>query len=146
MQDHITLRQGLEQFREAYENQLSHEKRGVSPEAQAFFRSHDIAHVLFGCDISLYGEGVVKIWTIFGTSLGFWRHLKEYQAASAFDLAKSFGLRHVVTNIFKLLFSIPTIIIRAKQMHKLWPWADFDAYLDKPIVEVRRTFNIKVLT
>ena len=145
METQETLRQGLEKFHKTYEEHLSHDKEGVSKEAQAFFLSHDIAHVLFGCDISLFGEGAVKIWTIFGTTLGFWRHITGYKAANAFRLAKTFTSTDVITNIFKFLLSIPKIIIRAKKMSKPWPWESFEPYLDMPISEIRKEFNIKVL-
>lgn len=145
MEDSTTLRQGLEKFHREYKNHLSHNKKGISSEAQAFFISHDIAHVLFGCDISLYGEGTVKIWTIFGTTLGFWKHINGYRSANALELSKSFTLFHVITNIFKFISTIPVIIIRAKRMHKPWPWREFEPYLDTPISEIRKEFNIKVL-
>lgn len=145
MEDDMTLRQGLELFHKQFKGHLSHNKKEMSIEAQTFFRSHDIAHVLFGCDISLYGEGAVKIWTIFGTSLGFWKHLSAYQDANALSLSKKFTLSDIVNNIFKLLFSIPIIIIRAKRMHKTWDWAGFEPYLDTPISEIRKEFNIKIL-
>jgi len=145
MEDSITLREGLEKFHKEYEKHLSHNKKDTSREAQAFFKSHDIAHILFGCDISLFGEGSVKIWTIFGTTLGFWKHITGYKAANAFQLSKSFTFRHVVANIFKFLISIPILIIRAKRMYKPWPWANFESHLDSPISEIRKEFNIKVL-
>lgn len=141
----ITLRQGLEEFYEEYDQHLSHAKEGVSPDAKRFFKSHDVAHVLFGCDISLFGEGSVKIWTIFGTTLGFWNHITGYNDANAFELSKHFGFMHVVRGIFKFLFSIPVLIIRAKRMSRLWPWSDFEPYLDTPISEIRKEFNIEVL-
>lgn len=141
----MTLRQGLEQFYQEYGSYLSHSKSNVSAEAQAFFKSHDIAHVLFGCDISLLGEGSVKIWTIFGTTLGFWKHIRGYQEANAFELSKEFGFRHVLRNIFRFLWSIPILIVRAKRMHKPWPWSGFEPYLDTPIHEIRKEFNIQVL-
>ena len=141
----ITLRQGLEKFYKEYKFHLSHNKEGITKEAKSFFKSHDIAHVLFGCDISLFGEGSVKIWTIFGTTLGFWNHIRGYKDANAFELSKSFSLFHIVGNIFKFLFSIPVIIIRAKSMHKPWPWSEFEPYLDTPIREIRKEFNIQVL-
>lgn len=146
MEDNETLRQALDHFHISYRDHLSHDKEGITSEAKAFFQSHDIAHVLFGCDISLYGEGSVKIWTIFGTTLGFWRHFGAYRAANAYDLAQSFTWGHVASNITKFLSSIPSLIIRAKRMHKPWPWADFDAYLDQPIDEIRKEFNIQVLS
>ena len=90
MVNDITLREGLDRFHSEYENHLSHNKEGISKSAQDFFISHDIAHVLFGCDISLYGEGAVKIWTIFGTTLGFWKHITAYRSANAFQLSKNF--------------------------------------------------------
>lgn len=145
MEGNVTLRQGLENFHREYKNHLSHSKKGISIEAKEFFKSHDIVHVLFDCDISLYGEGSVKIWTIFGTTLGFWKHIKGYQNANAFELFKNFTVVHVLKNIFKFLISIPKIIIRAKQMHKPWDWAGFKTYLDMPISEIRKEFNIKVL-
>ncbi len=140
-----TLRQGLEQFYEEYMGHLSHDKEGIPEEVKSFFMSHDVAHVLFGCDISLYGEGAVKIWTIFGTTLGFWNHVRGYKKANAYELSKNFTFAHVVSNIFKFLASIPLLIIRAKQMYKPWPWSGFEPYLDRPISELRREFNIRVL-
>jgi len=141
----LTLRQGLEKFYEEYRGHLSHNNEGIPSEVKTFFKSHDIAHVLFGCDISLYGEGSVKIWTIFGTTLGFWQHIKAYNKASAFELSRNFSLSHVVNNIFQFLFSIPALIIRAKKMHKPWPWTEYESYLDTSITEIRKEFNIKVL-
>ena len=144
-ESNITLRQGLERFYEVYQSHLSHKKEGIPNEVKSFFKSHDVAHVLFGCDISLFGEGSVKIWTIFGTTLGFWNHISAYKKASAYELSKNFSLSHVVGNIFKFLISIPVLIIRSKKMNKPWPWAEYDLYLDTSISEIRKEFNIKVL-
>lgn len=141
----ITLRQGLEKFHKEHEAYLSHNKDEITPEAKTFLKAHDIAHVLFGCDISLFGEGSVKIWTIFGTTMGFWRHIKAYKEANAFELSRNFSFGDVISNIFKLLFSIPVLIIRARKMHKPWPWGGFEPYMDRPIAEIRKEFNIRVL-
>jgi len=145
MESNITLRQGLEKFRNEYKERLSHNKDDSSNEAKAFFESHDIAHVLFGCDITPYGEGSVKIWTIFGTTLGFWKHIRGYQDANAFELSKDFTILHIAKNIFKFLIAIPKIIIRAKQMSKPWNWVGFEQYLETPISKIREEFNIKIL-
>jgi len=144
-ESNITLRQGLESFYAKYEGYHSHTKEGISDEAKAFFRSHDIAHVLFGCDISLFGEGSVKIWTLFGTTLGFWNHIRGYKEANAFRLSRNFGIAHVVRNIFKFLLSIPVLIVRAKRMHRPWPWSGYGPYLDMSISEIRKEFNIRVV-
>ena len=141
----ITLKQGLEKFYKEHKSHLNHNKEEIPSEVKSFFKSHDIAHVLFGCDISLFGEGSVKIWTIFGTTLGFWKHISAYKKANAFELSKNFSLAHVVSNIFKFLISIPVLIIRSKKMHKPWPWSEYEPYLDTPISEIRKEFNIHIL-
>ncbi|MEB8347056.1 hypothetical protein OO010_13435 [Flavobacteriaceae bacterium KMM 6898] len=141
----ITLKQGLKKFYKEHKSHLNHNKEGIPSEVKSFFKSHDIAHVLFGCDISLFGEGSVKIWTIFGTTLGFWNHISAYKKANAFELSRDFSLVHVVSNIFKFLISIPALIIRSKKMHKPWPWSENEPYLDIPISEIRKEFNIHIL-
>ena len=143
-ENELTLRQGLEKFHRYYSDYHSHTQEGISDEAKAFFTSHDIAHVLFGCDITLFGEGSVKIWTLFGTTLGFWNHIRGDREANAFRLSKNFSFSHVVGNIFKFLFAIPGLIFRAKRMYKPWPWSDFEPFLDMPIAEIRKEFNIHV--
>ncbi len=143
-QKNMTLSEGLEQFYKEHESHLSHNKEGIPREVKTFFKSHDIAHVLFGCDISLYGEGSVKIWTIFGTTLGFWEHIREYKQAKAFELSRNFGFAHMLSNIFKLLLYIPSLIIRSKNMNKPWPWSEYEAFLDNSISEIRKEFNIRV--
>lgn len=124
---------------------MSHDNKYISSEAKSFFRSHDIAHVLFGCDISLYGEGSVKLWTLFGTTLGFWDHINGYRSASAFHLSKKYTLSHIASNIVRLLLAIPVIIIRARQMSKPWNWIGYKDYLDTPISDIRQEYNIKVI-
>ena len=142
MDETITLKQGLEQFYKNYDSQLSHTQKNIPIEVRSFFKSHDIVHVLFGCDINLYGEGSVKIWTIFGTTLGFWNHIKLYRKSNAYELAKNFSSKHIALNLCTFLLRIPSLIIRAKRMKKLWPWSDFEAYLDRPLSEIRKEFNI----
>lgn len=139
-----TLREGLAQFYAKNESQLSHNNPDLPPSVKSFFRSHDVAHVLFICDISLFGEGSVKIWTIFGTTLGFWSHLSAYKKANAFELARAFGFASAIRDFWKLIFAFPNIVIRARNMKKRWPWEDFEGYLDMPLDQIREMFNIKV--
>lgn len=141
----MTLREGLARFHRIYREHLSHEGAEVPAEAREFFLAHDVAHVLFGCDISLFGEGAVKIWTIFGTTLGFGKHLRAYRTANAFTLSQNFSAGHVVRHLAPFLIAIPVLIIRACRMRRRWPWTGYEAYLDTPIRAIRREFNIRVL-
>ncbi len=117
----------------------------MSEKGAEFLKYHDIAHVVFGCDTTIYGEGIVKIWTTFGTTWSFWEITKGYKEVSAFELSRQYSIGHVAKNIFRFLLAIPKAIFRAKRMTKPWPFSDCEAYMDVPVVEVRRMFNIRVL-
>ncbi len=143
MTEEITLQEGLNKFREKHVKYFS--DRPMSAEAQRFLLSHDIAHVLFGCDTSIYGEGIVKIWTTFGTNLGFWKVIKGYREVNAFSLLKAYSLSHIAKNIGRFLLMIPKTIRRSRQMTKPWTWSNHQPYLNKAISEIRKEFNIKVI-
>lgn len=139
----ITLREGVRRHRQ--KNTAISTEDDLSPEAQAFFRCHDVAHVVFGCDTSIVGEGVLKVFTIFGTTLGFRGHLSGYAAADAFRLFRQYSVLHVLTNILKLPVYLSLALVRANRMSKRWPWSEHTAYLDKTIEEIRTDFSIEVV-
>lgn len=138
----ITLREGLDRFRQ--ENAVVLSDREVSADALAFFRCHDTAHVVFNCDTSLFGEGMVKIFTIFGTTLGFRKHLSSYAEAEAFSLFRQYGGGHVARNVFWLSLNAPRAFIRARRMNRPWPWDNHSEYLDRTLEDIREEFNILV--
>lgn len=137
----ITLQEALDAFNQ--KNSANFADRELTAASAEFFRCHDVAHVVFDCDTTLYGEGVVKLWTLFGTTLGLWQHLTGYKEVNAFSLFRMYSWRHISNNILRLLVDIPRVVIRARSMTKLWPWSEFETYLDKPIEDIRRQFNIK---
>lgn len=143
MEESITLQQGLDKFH--HKNMKYFSDKSISKEGEKFLQCHDIAHVVFGCDTTIYGEGVVKIWTTFGTTLSFWKVINGYKEASAFELSKKFSFGHVTKNILRYLLVIPKTIVSAKKMTKPWPFLDYNAYLNMPIAEIRKEFNIQVI-
>jgi ubiquinone biosynthesis protein Coq4 len=143
MNPNFTLREAIEEFNSI--NSKHFTDRDVSPQAQDFFRCHDIAHVVFDCNTSILGEGKVKIWTIFGTTLGFWKHLQSYSEADAFCLFRLYSWSHVLKSIVKLLITIPRVVSRARNMIEPWPWSSYEPYLDVPLIKIREEFSIKPL-
>lgn len=135
-----TLRTELAGFLAANAKYFS--DREVSTEAQEFFRCHDIAHVVFGCDATIVGEGKVKIWSIFGTTLGFRDHLKGYSEADAFALFREYSWTHVARSIARVLWNVPRAMYGARRMRKRWPWAAHAEYMDVPIAQIRAEFGI----
>ncbi len=141
MNPQMTLREAIHVFDEI--NSLNFNDRDVSKDAQEFFKCHDVAHVIFDCDTSMLGEAKVKLWTIFGTTLGFWNHLKGYSEANAFTLFKQYSVSHVLSNVFKLISLAPKTISRARSMSKKWEWSGYEVYMDMPLEQIRKEFNIK---
>lgn len=97
-----TLRDGIKRFCE--ENAAVFTARDMSPAAQEFFRCHDTAHVVFGCDTSIFGEGILKMFTIFGTPRAFiharrmsrpwpWSEHARYLDRSLEDIRGEFNIK-----------------------------------------------------
>lgn len=143
IESQITLQQGLENFHKKNNQYFS--KRVYSEKGSTFLKNHDMAHVVFGCNTTIYGEGIVKIWTTFGTTLNFWEVTKGYNDVNAFELFKKYSLPHIMKNILRLLIAIPKVIYRTRRMKKKWPFTNNKNYLHIPIEEIRKEFNIQVL-
>lgn len=139
-----TLRQAFVSFHLKSNKTISETE--IATSSTDFYNCHDIAHVVFNCDTSFQGEAMVKLWTIFGTTLGFAGHFKEYAKANAFEMFRRYSLKHILKNIFKILAVAPVVIIRASKMKKKWPWSSYEKYLDMPISEIRKEFNINPVT
>jgi len=77
----LTLAEALAECREVYAE--SRYTREMSDDAREFFRRHDIAHVVFGCDTSLLNEAMVKLWTAFGTTLAFWNLSRSAEVSAS---------------------------------------------------------------
>ncbi|MEM9921896.1 MAG: hypothetical protein AAF990_27575 [Bacteroidota bacterium] len=80
-------------------------------------------------------------WDDFGFLESGW----GYNEVNAFDLFRQYSFGHIAKNIWRLLRSAPKVIVRARSMTKPWPFTDYGPYLDQPIVEIRKAFNIQVL-
>ena len=141
MERDLTLKEALGKFHRKNSSIISDTE--ILNDSEIFYNCHDIAHVVFDCDTSLRGEGIVKLWTIFGTTLGFVNHVKEYADANAFEMFRKYSLRHILANVLKIIVVAPVVITRARKMKKKWPWASYEKYLDISINEIRKEFNIE---
>jgi len=117
--------------------------RGLSAEAQEFFRCHDAAHVVFGCGNTLNDEAIVKLSSIFGTSGGM-GVLKGYRLHESLQIYKSLSVVQVLKTIPQAIILVPRTILRCIQQRSRWPWDNFDRYLDIPLQEIRKEFGIRV--
>jgi hypothetical protein len=117
--------------------------RNMSPEAQGFFRSHDVAHVVFGCSTALDDEAVVKISSILGTTAGL-GVLRGYRRQESIEIYKQLGLGEVLRSIARSVAIVPRTAFRCLRQRSRWPWTGFEDYLDVSLRDIRQQFGIKV--
>lgn len=136
-----TLREGLTEYRKVFAKQIGH--RQMSTSAEEFFEFHDIVHVVFGCDISLADEVVVKITSIFGTTAGF-SVLRGYRFPESKETYESIRLRQIGRTALNSIVSVPKSIVRCISMTKKWPWGRAEAHMNTPLCSIREEFGIRV--
>lgn len=136
----LTLGKGLREYYASREGLVG--GRGISPEAREFFRCHDAAHVVFGCSTTLRDEAMVKIWSAFGTTAGL-SVLRGYRLAESREIYEQITGKDVAREAARSVVLLPRVLWRCLRMRKRWPWEQFDAYLDVPLVEIRREHGIR---
>jgi hypothetical protein len=138
----LTLAEGLGEYYASRDDLLR--GRGLSAAAREFFRCHDTAHVVFGCSTDLLDEAVVKLWSFFGTSagLGLWR---AYRLPESQEVYATLAWGEVAATALRSVAVVPRVLWRCSRMRGRWPWAEFDAYLDVPLAEIRSHYGIRPL-
>lgn len=118
--------------------------RGASHAAREFFRRHDAAHVVFGCDTTLPQEGVVKLWSFFATDAGL-SLIAAYRLPESREIYRTLTLREELRAARVGLAALPRVLWRSLRMKRRWPWGGYERYLDHPLAELRREFGIRVI-
>ena len=137
----LTLAEGLAEYFATNAPQFN--GRHFTSPATEFFRCHDTAHVVFGCDISLADELVVKISSVFGTSAGL-GVMRGYALPESKEIYEELTLSLIVVTGIQAIVLVPRTIWRCLRMSKRWPWDDFDNYLDMPLSQLRQELAIRV--
>jgi hypothetical protein len=139
----LTLRQGLEEYFAGHPGLI---QDSANPETCRFFHAHDACHVMFGLDTTVADEGLADCWTLFGTDVGLKRYLKYVTTdPAAKQVVKEIGvLRTLVATVY-VVFLVCPVFLRSRRMRRKWEWGGEDQYLDCPLRDLRREFNIQIL-
>ncbi len=138
----MTLREGLEQYVSRQET-LSPEE--LSAAARREFLCHDVAHVVFACDLTPEHEELVDAWTVFGTDAGVRDLLRLALQPASLRIFWKVGPVQAVRNALRVRPQLVEVRRRARGMRKKWPWRGFDPHMDRPLVDIRAEFGIRVL-
>ncbi len=140
----MTLREGLAEYYEVNPG-LSDPATLRDPASATYFHNHDCTHVVFGTHTAPLHEGVNDFWTIFGVDIRLRDYVGGFFATTeSKKIAKSFGTWDTIVQTLRSLRLVFDIRRRAKAMHQKWPWTPPNALLDRPLVEIRRSYGIAV--
>lgn len=121
-------------------------KRGAdlhSDAARLFFASHDVVHVVYGCDTAMTDEAIVKLSSLFGTTAGL-GVLRGYALHESMDIYRRLAPRDTLRAIALAPWLIARTIWRCSRQTRRWPWDDHAALMGEPLVALRGRFGIRV--
>ena len=140
--DNLTLAQA---FKIHYEinPQLTQWDCVTSPLLRKMIRSHDLSHIIYGCDTSMLGEMQVQFWTSFGSKVP--KNPKDFITAitdkQSREILSPTGLVPFFLTHLSEIFKIRKL---AKLMSKKWVFFDEDRYMNTTIGDIRQEFNIVI--
>ena len=140
----LTLAQGLAEYYGGHPGLFRPNE--LSEESACFFRSHDTAHVVFGLDTTLEEEAMADTWTMFGSDVGLRRYVRYLRTnPEAKQLLKEIGWWKTITLSLQMAPKMFAIWLRTRKMTKKWPWEPSPDLQMKPLAEIRKEMNLRVL-
>ena len=115
--------------------------------AKKLVRSHDISHLVFGCDTSLLGEMRVQLWVKFAVQkVSFKESLTYARDKEAKVLLKNpVGYLAMFVFFVKHFSEIARVRRQAQLMPAKWVYFNEDAYMTMPVGAIRQRFGIVVI-
>ena len=140
---HQTLREGLAEYFSGAPALM--EPRNLPEDLEQGLHSHDVAHVVFGCDTSVRGEVVLARWSLFGIEGGLRPYLIGARRRETRGLFLDFFRSIRFSDFLGLVRAGATAVIRSLSMARRWPFDRYDSYLDRPLSSIREEFRIRVV-
>ncbi len=139
----MTLRQGLaEYFRQSGELM---DQAELPLDLGLGLRSHDVAHVVFGCDTTLLGEVVLARWSLFGVTGSIRPYLIGLRRRETRVLFRDAFAAFRLSMLWRMVKFATLAVVRSLRMRERWPFENYVQYLDQPLCEIRKRFGIRVL-
>jgi hypothetical protein len=117
----------------------------LAPESRELFRRHDMCHVIFGLDTTLEDETMADTRSILSCDVGWRRYLQYLSNPDAKAIFKELGYGRALLATVRTLPRIVRAIAENRRMRCKWPWTPPAEFLDVPLVELRRRYNIRVI-
>ncbi len=117
-------------------------------EVRNLIKSHDISHLIFGCDTSYMGEFMVQTWNSFGSDTNInpkdsFKYLTNKNLRSLVLPTNLFG--YAITHILEFIKIRKLIKKQSKLMTKKWQYFEEELYINKTINQIRLEYGIVTL-
>jgi len=106
---------------------------------------HDVGHVFFGVNTSILDEAAGDYWTLFGSDMSFKEYLAYAKTPEGKQLIKNIGFINIVKSLITGLPLLYKTYFRAKKMTRKWKTRGYEQYMDTPLAEIRKAFNLEIL-
>ena len=139
----LTLREALAEFYSVNSHMFS----VPNPETPwtELLVHHDVGHVFFGVNTSILDETAGDYWTLFGTDLSFKEYLEYAKSPEGKKLIKDIGFINIVKSLFLGLPLLYKTYLNSRKMTRKWKTKGYDQYMDIPLVEIRKKYNLNIL-
>ena len=144
----LSLRDGIMLYR----NYLLENNRKllIDQPDSTLIRDHDASHVIFGLDTTLEEESLLDSWVIWGCQYKL-RYLNQYRKhpqlqAFSKELFKELGFSGFLKLFLNVINKKFIIFRRTRKMHKKWPFKHPENYLDRSVLDLRKSYGIDILT
>ncbi len=139
----LTLGEAVEEFYTVNEHKFS--KPDPKTTWTELLVHHDVGHVFFGVNTTIMDEAAGDCWTLLGSDMTLKKYGKYANTPEGKKLIKEIGLLLILKS---LLYSIPLILkiyMRSSRMNRKWEHKNYQEYMDRPLGELRKSFNLKIL-
>jgi ubiquinone biosynthesis protein Coq4 len=141
-----TLKQNLDIY---YQNNPDfYSKETIDGKLQEYILPHDALHIIFNCNTDLLGELKLEIITLFCTDIKwneYYQNLNNEKIKNDFGkVIKSYSnSEYFKLVIFAIKQFIKAVFTRVK-MKRIWQVYEYDKFLECPLQDIRKQFNISV--
>jgi len=138
----LTLQQGLEEYYHA--NPAFNGKGEFLGQPRKTVIAHDVAHIVFGLGETSEEELIVECMTAFGCHMNIIDIYKIPKIKLAIELWKTFGPWRLAKRFVLTTPRMIHAIWMTFRMTKKWPHFEYQPYLNRPLNELRKEFNIRL--
>jgi ubiquinone biosynthesis protein Coq4 len=140
----LTLQQALDKY--YAQNPGFYQPSQLDDDSRKVFFAHDVCHIIFGCDTSLFGEAKIEQWALNSTNLNFREYVDITLSTEATRQAvREVSIWQIMVQGVLNIFPLTKTFIKAKKVQPKWDFYNYGDHLDRSVLDIRREFNIQIV-